>query len=119
MNVSGSTILLYQKTNLFITCLKNNLYYVKDILAPDDSFKSLDLLNQEFNVNLNFLDYLRIRQCIPHTWKQILHNKIVEDKTTDILFNKMKRYKTLKCNTIYWLIMANTHNTTIHTIQLD
>jgi hypothetical protein len=79
-------------------------------LKENCEFKSLEQINYEFKVNLNFLEYLRIRQCLPHTWKQILNNDLKEDLTTDILFNKMKRYKTLKCTTIYWLTIALKHN---------
>jgi hypothetical protein len=35
-----------------------------------------------------------------------------EDKTTQINYNKMQRFKTLKCKTIYWLILPLKHDTT-------
>ena len=90
--------------------IRNKLLYINDICKRDGSYKDISQLNTEFNVNINFLEYLRIRQCIPYPWKQILNNAKVEDKTTDIHFNKMKRYNTLKCKTIYWLSLPNKHD---------
>ena len=109
----NSLILSDNKPLYYKTCLKNNLLFINDILKENGDFKSLEQVNYEFNVNLNFIDYLRIRQCIPNIWKKILNNNLKEDKTTDIHFNKLKRYNTLKCSTIYWLTIPLKHNITI------
>jgi hypothetical protein len=91
--------------------LRNNLHYIKDLYTTEGNFKSLDQLNNDFNLNLNFLDILRIRQCIPHKWKEILNNNQIEDKTTDIEYNKMRRYKTMKCKMVYWHLLPLMHDT--------
>ena len=90
--------------------IRNKLYYINDICKDDGTWKDIDQINLEFNLNINFLDYLRIRQCIPHLWKQILNNTKAEDKSMDIQYNKMKRYNTLKSRSIYWLLLPNKHD---------
>jgi hypothetical protein len=92
------------------SCLRNNMHYIKDLYTKDGIFKSLEQLKTDYNQNLNFLDILRIRQCIPLKWKQILSNDVKEDKTTEVQYNKMKRFNSLKCKTLYWLILPLNHD---------
>jgi hypothetical protein len=96
---------LYSAVNI-----KNKLCSIKDICNENGSWKNLHQINTEFKTNLNFLDFLRIRQCIPYTWKQILNNNTLEDKSTEVHYNKMQRYKTLKSSTIYWLSVPFKHD---------
>jgi hypothetical protein len=96
---------LYSKINI-----NNNLNTISNIVNNNGTFKSLEQINHEFNINLNFLEYLRIRQCIPHDWKQILDGRTQEDNSTVLLHNKLKRYNTLKCSTIYWLTLPLKHD---------
>ena len=102
ITINGKT--LYSQSSL-----RNNLLLIKNLYTIEGNFKTSEQINLEFNLNYTFLDLLRIRQSIPHHWKQILNNNIREDKTTDILYNKMKRYKTLKCKTIYWQLLPLKH----------
>jgi hypothetical protein len=90
--------------------LKNKFLYIKNLYTTEGNFKTLEQLNLEFDLKFNFLDVLRIRQCIPHEWKQILNNIQLEDKKTDIEYNKLRRYNTLKCKTIYWLTIPLKHD---------
>jgi hypothetical protein len=106
-----NNMIFSNKNTLYsVVSIKNNLCYIKDICKEDGSWKNLNQINTEFNTNLNFLDFLRIRQCVPHNWKKILNNEILEDKSTDVHYNKMHRYNTLKGNTIYWLYLPLKHD---------
>jgi hypothetical protein len=93
--------------------IKQNILYINDLLNPDNSMKSLIDINREFQSSWNFLDYLRIRQSIPTTWKQILNKQLKENKTTDILYKKFKRYNTLKSTDCYWQLLNNKHDMTV------
>jgi hypothetical protein len=106
--------------NKYIMCNNNTLYckrsltnhlkYIKDLLTEHNNFKDLETLNNDFNINWNFLYYLKVRQSIPRSWKQILNNTIKEDKSSEILYNKFKRYKTLKSIDCYWLLLPTKHD---------
>jgi hypothetical protein len=85
---------------------------MKDILTEQNTFKDLDIINNEFKVKWNFLDYLKLRQSIPRKWKLILNNTTKEDKSTNILYNKLRRYKTLKSVDCYWLLLPTKHDLT-------
>ena len=91
-------------------CLLNKLCYMLDILDDNNNFKKLDQINNEYNVKLNFLEYMRLIKSIPYTWKQILKHNVMEDNTTIVEYNKLKRYKNLKSGDIYWLLLPLKHN---------
>jgi hypothetical protein len=99
--------------------LSNKLLSIQNILTDANTFKDLKDINLQYQVNWNFLDYLRIRQSIPHEWKQILNLTQKEDKSNDILYNKLLRYKTLKSVDCYWLLLPSKHdlNTIPNSIQ--
>jgi hypothetical protein len=106
-----NNLIISNNTPLYnVQCLQNKLWFVKDLLTNNNEFKTLIQLNCDNNLNLNFLDYFKLRQCIPHKWKQLLDNRLKEDKSTELNFNKMKRFTTLKCITIYGLIIQQNHD---------
>jgi hypothetical protein len=80
----NKNIICNKKTLYCKRSLNNNLLYIKNILTEENTFKDLESINNEYKVQWNFVNYLGIRQSIPHNWKLILNNTLKEDKTSDI-----------------------------------
>jgi exonuclease III len=106
----NKNISLNKKTLYSKKCMEQGLMHIKDLLTTENIMKDLITINNEYNVKWNFLDHLKIRQAIPSKWKNILANHQIEDKTTDILYKKFLRYKTLKSTDCYWQLLNNKHD---------
>ena len=85
---------------------------ISDLLDTSYQFKDLYTLNLEYNLRWTFLDYMRIRQTIPHCWHQILGKDNDRSIKPDLVYDKLSNIKTLKTKDIYWMIIPNHHDTT-------
>jgi hypothetical protein len=90
--------------------LKKGILYISDILSDDNVFLSHNDINDKFNVSWTFLDTLRIRLTIPHEWKQTLNNNLPEIYEDIVMYNKLRRYKTLRTKDIYALLIEQNHD---------
>ena len=64
---------------------KNGIIYLNDIIKNDGNFLTLEELNENFNMNVNFLDYLSIQNAIPREWRRSL---LTYGKNLNIISNK-------------------------------
>ena len=90
--------------------LRNNVYLISDILDNENIFMSHIDINRKHGTRYTFLDILRLRLTIPHDWRKILSNEIIENVTDEGLFKKLKKLEKLKTNDIYWIILNNNHD---------
>ena len=88
--------------------MKQNLLYVKDLLDTNGDFKSLESLNETYNIRLTFLHYLQIRQSLPGLWRKQLHT-CVDD--THLVYNEARLAKT-KSKVFYWILLNTFYNLT-------
>ena len=90
--------------------IPNGIKYIRDLFNTANEFKELITINNQYKANLTFLDYFKIRQTIPYNWKQILRGETHEDKSTDILYKKLRRVNTMKSRDLYWTILQSHHD---------
>ena len=64
---------------------KNGIFYLNDIIKNDGNFLTVEELNENFNMNVNFLDYLSIQNAIPREWRRSL---LTYGKNLNIISNK-------------------------------
>jgi hypothetical protein len=53
---------------------------------------------------------MRMRLTIPHEWKQTLLGDLPEVNEDIVIFNKLRRYKTLKTKDLYSIFIENDHD---------
>jgi exonuclease III len=88
----------------------NNILYIKDILNTEGQFMSHLDINRKYNSRCTFLDILRIRLTIPHSWKMIIEGNGEEILEGETLFNKLQRLKSLKTKDLYWILLGYKHD---------
>jgi hypothetical protein len=90
--------------------IRKGIMYVKDLLDDHNELLSQTDINRKYTTNLSFLDMLKIRLTIPHKWRNILKGETPEIPNDALLYNKLRRYKTLKSKDIYWLLLYKSHD---------
>lgn len=65
---------------------KSGIFFINDLIKEDGSLLSLTDLKNNYNININFLDYYSIMLLIPQEWKSILRDNQIEK--LDELCNK-------------------------------
>ena len=98
------------KKPLFCRASIKKIKIIGELLDKKYTFKDLNKINTEYNLRWTFLDYMKIRQTIPHAWRQILCGTLPEDNTKNPILEKLKRINTLKTRDIYWLILNDEHD---------
>ena len=76
--ISASNVPLYNEH-----AMRNNIWYISDILDDNKNILGHNELNLKFNTRLTFLDALKLRLTIPGEWKRILANIDMEIKTDE------------------------------------
>jgi hypothetical protein len=51
------------------------IHFVRDLIGPDGSLKSMADLSYEYCIKITFLDYHRLTRAIPSTWLNVIANK--------------------------------------------
>jgi hypothetical protein len=54
------------------------LFFINDLIKEDGSLLSLTDLKNNYNININFLDYYSIMLLIPQEWKSIFRDNQIE-----------------------------------------
>ena len=62
-----------------------DFFYLNDIIKNNGNFLTLAELNENFNMNVNFLNYLSIQNAIPREWRRSL---LTYGKNLTIISNK-------------------------------
>ena len=106
-------ITVQNKPILWKSWLKRNIKIIGDLLDNEGNFLSLDDLNMKYQVNCNFIQHMRIRQAIPHSWRLLISaRKTTTNKTKlNIYINKADRtidFLNSKTKDIYWLLVDGT-----------
>ena len=89
---------------------KQGIKHVKDIINEDGSFITIERLNNEYNIQCNFLELLQLRLALPLKWREEL--KGYSDKNTlyelgiksedNGIFKPLSK---IRSNFIYWKIL--------------
>ena len=48
------------------------IFYINDLIKDDGTFLSLQEFNEAYNLNVNFLNHLRIQNAIPNEWRRTI-----------------------------------------------
>lgn len=107
----NSSITVNSKVMYSKKCIKNNLLTIGDLLSHNGEFYELDELNQLYNVNWNFLNYLKLRLAIPLHWRHMLGDPHHKDVLTNNLSAKLANLKTLRTKDLYWILISKNYDT--------
>jgi hypothetical protein len=90
--------------------MRKDILYIKDIVDNEGNILDHIAINTKYNSSLTFLDSLKIRLTIPHDWKDMLKDKIPENKENDLMYLKLNNLKTLKTKYLYSLLLEKEHD---------
>jgi hypothetical protein len=88
--------------------LNKGIKFINDIIDDNGTFLNSQQLNLKFNININFLNTLQVRDSIPLEWKGSVANSEKHETINQcftIVNGKIKILEKIKTKEIYWLFI--------------
>lgn len=84
---------------------------IGDLLSENGDFYELEELNNKYNIQWNFLNYLKLWLSIPLHWRNIIVNPAGATQSENYLYLKLSNFKKLKTKDIYWWLIKENYDT--------